>query len=294
MGERTHSICVNLYNSGLFCLIIMVKIAALFSLAAADDLAWSDCGDASTHAHITDLTPLTIPSGETTHIKGVGALDADQEGGNFKFTAKAAGITFLKGSGNLCEDTTFQFPLNAGTMVVKGNNCPITAGRFEVDIDLSILTSGLVSNDLVKISVTGVNTAGEDMFCLALTTAGLFSEKASCMGTDDFPSTPACYGVNILGEDVVLKIEDFSAGEGHLNFVGTGATPLSCETAFTKEDSIAIAFENCDIFGAWVKIKGAQYCSDTDELKATFSPLGTPIPVSAKFPKIECPSSVTV
>merc|ERR1712166_1042485 len=178
-----------------------------------------------------------------------------------------------KGSGNLCEDTTIKFPLNTGTLVVKGMNCPVKAGQIEVDIDVSPLTSGLVSNDLVKISVTAANTAGEDLFCLALTTASTFTEKASCKGTDDFPSTPACYGSNVLGkEDVVLKIEDFSAGAGHLNFAGTGSTPLSCETAFTKDDSNAIAFDNCDVSG-YAKVKGAQYCSDTDELKATFNPL---------------------
>jgi len=278
----------------LSCLIIMVKIVALFSLAAADDLAWSDCGDASAHAHITDLAPLTLPTGQTTHMKGVGTLDTDQEGGTFEFNAKVLGISILKGSGNLCEDTTIKFPLNTGTLVVKGMNCPVKAGQIEVDIDVSPLTSGLVSNDLVKISVTAANTAGEDLFCLALTTASSFTEKASCTGTDDFPSTPACYGSNVLGkEDVVLKVEDFSAGAGHLSFAGTGGASLSCETAFTKDDSNAIAFDNCDVSG-YATIKGAQYCSDTDELKATFNPLGVPIPVSAKFPKIECPSAVTV
>jgi len=121
-----------------------------------------------------------------------------------------------------------------------------------------------------------------------------FAEQSTCSGTDDFPSTPACYGSNVMGkEDVILKIEDFSAGAGHFSFKGTGGAELSCETAFTKDSSNKIAFDNCDVSG-YATVKGAQYCSDTDELKATFNPLGVPIPVSATFPKVACPAAVEV
>merc|ERR1719384_1501079 len=226
-------------------------------------------------------------------MKGVGTLDADQEGGTFDFNAKVLGVSILKGSGNLCEDTTIKFPLNTGSLVVRGMNCPVKAGSIEVDIDVSPLTANPFSNDLVKISITAANTAGEDLFCLDLTTAS-YNEQASCSGTDDFPSTPACYGNNVLGqEDVVLKIEDFASGAGHFSFVGTGSAPLSCETAFTKDDANKITFDDCDVSG-YAKVKGAQYCSDTDELKATFNPLGVPVPVSATFPKIACPSAVEI
>jgi len=159
-------------------------------------------------------------------------------------------------------------------------------------IDVSLLAANAVPNDAVKISIQAVNTVGEDLFCLDLTTASAL--QASCSGTADFPSTPACYGNNVLGqEDVVLKIEDFASGSGHFSFVGTGAAPLSCETTFSKDDANKITFDNCDVSG-YATVKGAQYCSDTDELKATFNPLGVPVPVSAKFPKIDCPASVAV
>merc|ERR1711957_875790 len=119
-------------------------------------------------------------------------------------------------------------------------------------------------------------------------------EQSGCSGTDDFPAYPACYGNNVLGqEDVVLKIEDFSAGAGHFSFKGTGSAELECETAFAKDSKNKMTFDNCDVSG-YAKVKGAQYCSDTDELKATFNPLGVPVPVSVKFPKIACPSVVEV
>jgi len=270
------------------------KTAILFTVAAADDLAWSDCGDATSHAHITDLAPLTLPAGQTTHMVGTGTLDSDQDGGTFQFAAKVLGVPILKGNGNLCEDTTIKFPLNTGSLVVKAIDCPAKAGTLEVDIDVSPLTSSPFNGSPVKISINAVNTASEPLFCLDLTSAPNDEEQAGCSGTADFPSTPACYGNNVLGqEDVTLKIEDFASGAGHFSFTGTGAAPLSCETTFTKDDSNQITFDNCDV-SSYAKVKGAQYCSDTDELKATFNPLGVPVPVSVKFPKIDCPASVTV
>merc|ERR1739845_13508 len=114
--------------------------------------------------------------------------------------------------------------------------------------------------------------------------------EASCSGTADFPETPACYGNNVMGqEDVTMKIESYASGAGRLSVEGTGATPLSCETAFTKDGSNNIAIEDCDV-SSYATIKGAVYCSDTDELKATFNPLGVPIPVSVKFPRKDCAS----
>merc|ERR1712048_649944 len=203
------------------------------------------------------------------------------------------GVPILKGNGNLCEDTTIKFPLNTGSLVVKAIDCPAKAGTLEVHIDVSPLTSSPFNGSPVKISIDAVNTASEPLFCLDLTTAPNDEEQAGCSGTADFPSTPACYGNNVLGqEDVVVKIEDYASGAGHLSFTGTGKTPLSCETAFTKDSSNKIDF-SCDVSG-YATVKGAQYCSDTDELKATFNPLGVPVPVSAKFPKIDCPSDVTI
>merc|ERR1712039_410582 len=183
---------------------------------------------------------------------------------------------------------------NTGSLVVKAIDCPAKAGTLEVHIDVSPLTSSPFNGSPVKIFINAVNTASEPLFCLDLTSAPTDEEQAGCSGTNDFPSTPACYGNNVLGkEDVVLKIEDYASGAGHLSFAGTGATPLSCETAFAKDASNKITFDNCDVSG-YATVKGAQYCSDTDELKATFNPLGVPIPVSATFPKVACPAAVEV
>ena len=46
-------------------------------------LTWSDCGDASTHAKVTGLTPDTITLGQMTTVSGTGTLDEAVTGGSF-------------------------------------------------------------------------------------------------------------------------------------------------------------------------------------------------------------------
>lgn len=139
-------------------------VATSLVAASAVDLTWSDCGDADTHAKVTDLQPTSLNTG-SNHVVATGTLDKDEDGGSFQFTAKAGPIPVLKGSGNLCEDTTINLPLGAGSIVFHKMDCPAKAGDVELDLDINILGA---TNDLVSISLTAEATSGDKLLCLNL------------------------------------------------------------------------------------------------------------------------------
>jgi hypothetical protein len=273
-----------------------VTFASLVGVAAAGGklaLTWEDCGDASTHGHTDTVEPSEIIIGEDTAITGTGSTDKQIESGSFtmKLTASIIKQTY---TGLICEAKEFNMPLGLGTVSWGGMDCPVAVGPSTVSMGVHM--SGALPASLAKadLTLTAIDQDGEQAVCVNTHLEKEATAEAGCTGTDDFPSTPVCYGSNVMGqEDVVIKIESYDSGAGQLHFEGTGATPLTCESAFEKDASNKITFDNCDV-SSYATIKGAQYCSDTDELKATFNPLGVPIPVSVKLPKIDCASAVSV
>merc|ERR1711937_864864 len=149
--------------SPVFTMALKLAAASL-AVASAVDLTWTDCGDASTVATVTDLQPTSLDLG-SNKLKGTGTLTQDEDGGSFEFKAKAGPITILKGSGNLCEENTINLPLGAGKVVFHALNCPAKAGDIEVDLDIDILSS-YSSNDLVSVSLTAEATSGDKLLCL--------------------------------------------------------------------------------------------------------------------------------
>merc|ERR1712241_1322903 len=69
-------------------------------------LDWSDCGDSSTHGHITALTPDTVTLGAKTSLTGKGSIDEDIQGASYKVGAKAGGIPVFSHSGDACKPDT--------------------------------------------------------------------------------------------------------------------------------------------------------------------------------------------
>lgn len=79
-------------------------------------LKWTDCGDADTLVTIVGLDPENIAFPGKTSLTGSGFLSADEAGGQFNFTAKAAGVQVLSGGGDLCKENTITLPDGAGTV----------------------------------------------------------------------------------------------------------------------------------------------------------------------------------
>merc|ERR1712166_806627 len=121
-------------------------------------------------AKINALSPdsITVPGSST--IVGSAVLDADQTSAHFSLKFKKGIIPFVSGKGNLCEDTTINLPLGAGSFTVKGLTCPIKAGNVDVEVDLSLLSSDVFEdgeNSLLSIKIdANADDTGDQVICL--------------------------------------------------------------------------------------------------------------------------------
>ena len=154
----------------------MVKTVAVFlalpcASAGLFGLTWSDCGDADTHAKVADLQPTSIGLGNNA-LKGTGTVDKDIEGGSFNFVTKSGPIPVLKGTGDLCQDTTIDMPGGIGTVVFHSIGCPVAAGDLEVDLDVNLLSAEDINN-LLNIHITAETTEGDKLLCLDIGVTGV-------------------------------------------------------------------------------------------------------------------------
>lgn len=134
-------------------------------------LDWSDCGDKSTHGHITSLTPSTLTIGETMSVAGKGSLDEAIEGASYEVTAKAAGITILSHQGDACKAATFKLPLGAGTIDLKGFHCPLNKGDVELDLDITLASSIPSKLARTTIDLKATAASGDKALCVQIRTS---------------------------------------------------------------------------------------------------------------------------
>jgi hypothetical protein len=134
-------------------------------------LAWSDCGDSSTHGHITSLSPDTLTLGAKTSLAGKGKVDEAIESATYKVDAKAAGITVFSHNGDACKPETIKLPAGAGEIDMKGFSCPISAGAVELDLDVSL--SAAIPSSLARITIdlTAASSSGDKALCVQIKTS---------------------------------------------------------------------------------------------------------------------------
>merc|ERR1711935_1212711 len=89
-----------MFRVSLICAFLALAYSApTLDFVTGGNLAitFKDCGDASTHAKVTSVTPPTIPLGSTTTISGTGTLDKDIPAGTFDMKMTGlGGIELLK------------------------------------------------------------------------------------------------------------------------------------------------------------------------------------------------------
>jgi len=154
--------------------------ASLLGVAAASEggtlkLSWSDCGDSSTHGHITSLTPDTVTLGTKTTLAGKGTVDEAIQGASYRLSAKAGGIPLFSHDGDACGPDTIKLPLGMGEIAMKGFSCPLSSGAVELDLDLSLAASIPSSMAKVDISLTAATTSGDKALCVNINTAPALS-----------------------------------------------------------------------------------------------------------------------
>jgi len=179
-----------------------VFASALVAVSAETvNLTYKDCGSSSTHAKITALKPDSVEVPGKVSIVGSGALDSDQTTAHFSLKVKKGIIPFVSGKGNICEDTTINLPLGAGSFTVKGLECPIKAGNVDIEVDLDLLSADLFEdgeNSLLTIHIdANADDTGDQVICLDVdaSLAGDANKALQVEGNCDSAPYAFCCGV---------------------------------------------------------------------------------------------------
>jgi len=129
-------------------------------------LTWEDCGDASTHGHITDVQPTEIEIGGDGTLTSTGTIDEEITDGSFEIQVTASLGIKETYTGSACEPKTFTLPLNLGSVSWGGLSCPVAAGPITVPAAFTI--SAVVPATLAKadVSASAVDQNGEKAVCV--------------------------------------------------------------------------------------------------------------------------------
>lgn len=156
----------------------MKTFLPLLATAEAATLAitWSDCGDASTHAKVTDLQPTTVKTGSTTTLVGKGDLDETVNGATFSQTITADGVKVASCSGDASKDIECKLPLGVGSITLKAQTFPMPAGTASIPVDVKV--SSLIPASLAKTTshIEAVSDTGDKLFCMDVHTSKQFAK----------------------------------------------------------------------------------------------------------------------
>merc|ERR1719240_641109 len=134
------------------CAIAFTLIAsAAASGGGSIKLAYSDCGDSSTHGHITSLSPTSVVLGTKTSLAGKGTIDKAIPAATYKVVAKEGFIPIFSHSGDACKPGTRKLPAGVGEINMMGFKCPLSPGSVELDLDLSL--SSAIPAKLARITI---------------------------------------------------------------------------------------------------------------------------------------------
>merc|ERR1719160_520326 len=184
-------------------------------------LDWSDCGDSSTHAKVTGLSPAILPIGKKTTVTGSGNVDKQVTEGAFTISAKF-GVTEHY-SGDICAEKVFHLPLGVGVITWDGLKCPVAKGSVSVGVDVQL--SSLIPARLAKgdISIKAAETSGsqDKLICLDIKTS---AAQTSAAAVDTAPASskqddaPLVQGGN-------LKLDWSDCGDSSTHAKVTGLSP---------------------------------------------------------------------
>merc|ERR1719327_2081697 len=127
-------------------------------------LSFTDCG--AKHGKVipvTGLKPNTITLGQNTEVTGSGSVDEDVSGGSFTVDLKAF-------NGDICKSSTFNLPLNSGSITWEGLSCPQKAGAVSVPTKIELSASLPASLARAEIKISGKSTSGDDLLCMDIKT----------------------------------------------------------------------------------------------------------------------------
>lgn len=134
-------------------------------------LNWSDCGDSSTHGHITSLSPTSVTLGSKTSLVGKGNVGEAIPAASYKVVAKEGFIPIFSHTGDACKPETIKLPAGAGEIDMKGFHCPLSPGSAELDLDLTLSSSIPAKLARVTIELTAQSSTGDKALCVKIKTS---------------------------------------------------------------------------------------------------------------------------
>jgi len=135
-------------------------------------LAYSDCGDSSTHGKFTSLSPTTVTLGQKTALTGKGSLDKAVSGASYTVDAYGPfNVHVFSHSGDACKADTIKLPMGTGTIDFHGFKCPMAKGDVELSLDLNLTASIPASLAKTKINLKAKSDEGEKALCAEIKTS---------------------------------------------------------------------------------------------------------------------------
>jgi ZIP family zinc transporter len=132
---------------------------------------WKDCGDASTLAKVTNVSPREIGLGGNTEgtFFATGESKEGVTGGTFRIEYSQAGIF----TGDICSPKTFdQF---MGHLIWRGVKCPVAAGPVTVSIGFEFhnVPEYMVGSLTEDVKATATTDTGKQLFCVQVHQIGV-------------------------------------------------------------------------------------------------------------------------
>jgi len=135
------------------------------------NLNWSDCGDSSTHGHITSLSPTSLTLGTKTSLVGKGKVDEAIPAATYKVQAKEGFVPVWSHTGDACKSETIKLPFGSGELDMKGFKCPMSPGDVELDLDLTLSSTIPAKLARVTIELTAQSSTGDKALCAQIKTS---------------------------------------------------------------------------------------------------------------------------
>jgi len=176
-------------------------VGAAASGSGTIKLNWSDCGDSSTHGHITSLSPTSVTLGTKTSLSGKGKVDETIPGATYKVVAKEGFIPIFSHTGDACKPDTIKLPAGAGEIDMKGFKCPLSPGAAELDLDLTLSSSIPAKLARITIELTAQTSSGDKALCVQIKTSpeNLIADGENLMADPAFAAAGPEGPCDILG-----------------------------------------------------------------------------------------------
>lgn len=119
----------------IYLLCAAILFAANIPTATADA---SDCGSPAMKISSISIVPNPPSAGQAAFLNAMGTMNSVVSNGTIAFNVYYLGIPLFTANAQTCGNSTIEFPLNAGSILIEGlQNCPTTVGMTQ-NVNISV------------------------------------------------------------------------------------------------------------------------------------------------------------